>query len=79
MTAITPARRRPRGNVSALVTDLEQRPGEWVEVARYPAERRKSAWSRGSQTCTRYPQLDYAVESEGTDAVLYFCHHPVVP
>lgn len=76
---ITSSRRGPRGNVLALVTELEQRPGEWVEVARYPADRRKSAWSRGSQTCIRYPQLDYAVQPEGTDVVLYLRHLPVVP
>lgn len=77
MTApIVAAARRPRNTVELLVADLATRPGEWVEVARYPASRRRSAYSRGSQTVTRYPELEYAVTRDGADSVLHFRHLP---
>lgn len=67
-----PARRRSQTRVRSLVTELEAQPGRWAEVGRYPEDRAKSAWSRGSQTCRRYPELEYAVRREGSEAVLYF-------
>lgn len=71
---IVAATRRPRNTVELLVADLATRPGEWVEVARYPHARRRSAYSRGSQTVTRYPVLEYAVTRTEAEAVLHFRH-----
>lgn len=75
---IEPAQRAPRGDVAGMVAELSEQPGRWAEVARYPQERERSAWSRGSQTCRRYPTLDYAVRREGSEAVLYFRITPEV-
>lgn len=76
---ITPAARRPQLNIARLVEELmTEAPGTWREVARYPADRRKSAWSRGSETCTRYPVLDYAVEPDEDGVALYFSLRPDV-
>lgn len=73
MTAdLQPVRRRYNTSIRRLVLELAETPGEWHEVGRYPADRRKSAWSRGSQTTARYPQLEYAVQREGDEFVLYF-------
>lgn len=70
------ARRTHRSSVRRMIAELETQPGRWAEVARYPEDREKSAWSRGSQTCRRYPMLEYAVRREGGEAVLYFRHQP---
>lgn len=75
---ITPAGRRPhvarsqRGDVIRMVADLSARPGVWAEVDRYPLDRIASARSRASQTVRRYPGLEYAVERERDEAVVYF-------
>lgn len=74
---IVPAVRRPRNTVELMVADLATRPGEWVEVARYPASRRRSAYSRGSQACKRHPGLQYGVSADPqAEAILYFRHAP---
>jgi hypothetical protein len=74
---IVPAQRQPRRNpVQDMIRELESQPGRWAEVATYPPERMQSARSRGSQTCKRYPQLQYAVtpraKGAGYEYVLYF-------
>jgi hypothetical protein len=74
---IVPAQRQPRRNpVQQMIAELEAQPGRWAEVAVYPPERMQSARSRGSQTCKRYPQLQYAVTPRaigaGYEYVLYF-------
>lgn len=73
------ARRKHRSNVAEMVAELAEQPGRWAEVARYPEDRIRSAWSRGSQTVRRYPVLEYAVRRDGSEAVLFFRHLPVVP
>jgi hypothetical protein len=70
MRELTPA--RPMLDLPWLVERLMADRGRWEEVARYPAHRRKSAWSRGSQTVARYPRLEYAVDQDGDEYVLYF-------
>lgn len=69
---IVPAQPQPRGDVQAMIAELEKQPGRWAEVAVYPPERVQSARSRGAQTVKRYPQLQYAVQKEGNGYVLYF-------
>jgi hypothetical protein len=76
---IVPAQKQPRGNaVQQMIAELEAQPGRWAEVATYPPERMQSARSRGSQTCKRYPQLQYAVQQippgrpQGMRYALYF-------
>lgn len=73
---ITPAERQPRGAVQTLAAELAAHPGRWAEVARYEPERRASAYSRGSTTAKRYPSLDYAVERQGEEFILYLRHRP---
>lgn len=79
MTVTARRPRAPQLRLPDLIAELQHRPGEWYEVARYPAARRKTAWSRGSQTCARYPELDYGVSEVDGEAVLYFQAIPVVP
>lgn len=69
---VVPANRRPNNDVRAMVEMLAEQPGRWAEVDRYPANRTKSAWSRGSQTVKRYPILEYAVHRQGDESVLFF-------
>jgi hypothetical protein len=70
---IVPAQKQPRQHsVQQMIAELEQQPGRWAEVAVYPPERMQSARSRGSQTCKRYPQLQYAVQRQGMRYALYF-------
>jgi hypothetical protein len=71
--------RAPQLCVPALVADLATRPGEWAEVYRYPLARIRSAYSRGSETCARYPVLEYVVTREEAEAVLRFRHLPFTP
>lgn len=68
--------RAPQLRLPSLVEQLAEYPGRWAEVARYPVDRIGSARSRGANTVTRYPALDYAVEREGAEAVLYFQAKP---
>jgi lipocalin len=72
MTDETIAPARPMLDLPWLVEQLDADRGRWAEVARYPESRRKSAWSRGSQTVARYPKLEYAVNRDGDEYVLYF-------
>ena len=64
--------RAPQLNMFRLIEELSARPDEWAEVCRYPLARIKSARSRGSETCARYPVLDYEVYRDGAEAVLRF-------
>jgi hypothetical protein len=59
------------GTFKAVLAELKTQPGRWAEVARYTSDRRKSAYSRGSQTQRRNPEIEYAVRDEGNDTVLY--------
>lgn len=63
---------KPRNNFARRAAELLEQPGRWAEFARYEAERKGSALSRGSQTCKRYPALEYAVRRDGDEFVLYF-------
>lgn len=69
---LKPVNHQERSSVAAMVAELETQPGRWAEIARYAPERLGSARSRGAQTCKRYPQLEYVVEREGSEFVLYF-------
>lgn len=69
---VTAANVRPNTDVRRLVETLAEQPGRWAEVGRYPLTRKRSAYSRGSQTVRRYPVLQYAVQTDGDDVVLLF-------
>lgn len=67
-----PSGRNPRNNLQHMLAELRTQPGRWAEVGRYEPHRRGSALSRGSQTQKRYPELEYHVQREGEEYVLYF-------
>lgn len=75
---LSPAQRRPRGLVQELVEELSAQPGRWAEVARYPADRRVSAYTRGSMAAKRFAshRLEYAVTRDGDH---YLLHYRVAP
>lgn len=79
--SVVPANTRPNTDVRRLVDTLAEHPGRWAEIDTYPAGRKKSAYSRGSQTVKRYPVLEYSVGERADDDgapvfVLYFRVRP---
>lgn len=54
-------KRRRDSSVRRLIAELEAEPGQWRRIAGYPPEREKSAWTRGSTTVRRHPELEYTV------------------
>lgn len=62
----------PRDAVRRMIEELQTQPGRWAEIARYPLERHGSAKSRASMTRKRYPEIEYAVERDGDEFILYF-------
>lgn len=69
---LQPSKGLKSGRLDTMIAELSEHPGQWAEIDRYELERRASAYSRGSQTCRRYPVLEYAVERDGDEFVLYF-------
>lgn len=67
---LAPASQPEHLNLRAVIDGLAQQPGRWAEIATYPAERRKTAWTRGSTTCRRYPGLEYSVVEHGDGSVV---------
>lgn len=68
---IHPATRAPRNSVEAMIAELSTQPGRWAEIARYSLDRKQSARTRGSMMAKRHPTVEYAVEREADEFVLY--------
>lgn len=67
-----PSPGRPRdSSTRRLIAELKAEPGEWRRIAGYPPEREKSAWTRGSTTVRRHPELEYTVRRTDDGAELY--------
>jgi hypothetical protein len=54
-----------------FLSELKTQPGRWAELERYEMRRIRSAASRGSNYKKRYPGVQYSIEIEGDEAVLY--------
>lgn len=59
-----------REALAPILASLREQPGRWAELDRYPLDRIASARSRGCQIMRRHA-VEYAVETSGSEAVLY--------
>lgn len=58
--------------IQPIVDALRQRPGQWVEFARYPKDRRAVANTRGWRIRQRHPDVEYATRNVADGQVALF-------